>query len=222
MKTEKKTDSHLQNGLQEQIIYGTPVNVSQIDLLSVLMGHSDKAAAIASAFPALSELEGASVTELSAIPELDATDVARLLASWELSRRRARECGRRGTPISDCQAAYEALAPHLRGETREVVLALALDCKARLICPPITISIGTLTHSLIHPRELFRPLIKYAACSCAIAHFHPSSGDPTPSSEDLELTARLRDAGELLGIPVNDHLVIGDGQFVSLADRLLM
>jgi DNA repair protein RadC len=207
---------------QEQLLYGHLTNLSNLDLMSALLGCPQKAQMVIAACPMMTALEDASVTDLLAIPTINEVDVGRLVASRELSRRRSCENGRRGTPITDCQAAFEAIAPQLRGEKREVVLALALDTKARLICPPLLISIGTLNHALIHPRELFRPLIKLAAYSCVLAHFHPSSGEATPSPEDLELTARLRDAGELLGIPINDHLVIGDGYFVSLAERLLM
>lgn len=207
---------------QENLLYSNPASFSNFDLLAVLLDDQEKAAALVQAYPSLSELEDASAIELMELPTIGNEDVARILAARELSCRRAKERGRKGTPIIDCDAAHEVLKPYLNGEAREVVLALALDTKARLICPPIIISIGTINHALIHPREFFRPLIRCAAYSCVLAHFHPSSGEATPSSEDLELTAHLRDAGELLGIPVNDHLVIGDGYFVSLASRLLM
>jgi DNA repair protein RadC len=69
----------------------------------------------------------------------------------------------------------------------------------------------------IHPREVFRPLVRMAAAGAVLVHNHPS-GDPTPSAEDVELTRRLREAGALLGIPVIDHVVVGDGSFRSIAE----
>ncbi|OPZ81272.1 MAG: hypothetical protein BWY76_03084 [bacterium ADurb.Bin429] len=83
------------------------------------------------------------------------------------------------------------------------------------------ISVGSLNASLVHPRELFHAAISRKAAAIIVAHNHPS-GDPTPSKEDLALTARLKQAGDLLGIPVLDHLVIGDNRFVSMKERGLM
>lgn len=73
----------------------------------------------------------------------------------------------------------------------------------------------------MHPRELFKAAIKYLAAAVLLAHNHPS-GDPTPSKEDLALTERLKQAGEIIGIPVLDHLIIGDGRFLSLKERGLL
>jgi DNA repair protein RadC len=83
------------------------------------------------------------------------------------------------------------------------------------------ISVGSLNASIVHPREVFHAAITRKAAAVILLHNHPS-GDPAPSKEDLALTARLKQAGELLGIPVLDHLVIGDNRFVSLKERGLM
>jgi DNA repair protein RadC len=80
---------------------------------------------------------------------------------------------------------------------------------------------GTLASVDVHPREVFRRLIVDAAAAAFIVHNHPS-GDPEPSADDLALTARLRDVGQLVGIPILDHVVIGSDGFVSLADRGLI
>jgi DNA repair protein RadC len=77
---------------------------------------------------------------------------------------------------------------------------------------------GTLNASLVHPREVFRAAIKYSSASIICAHNHPS-GDPAPSPEDISLTKRLVEAGQLVGIEVLDHLIIGDGRFVSLKEQ---
>ena len=83
------------------------------------------------------------------------------------------------------------------------------------------ISIGSLNTSLVHPREVFRPAIRKACASVILIHNHPS-GDPTPSSEDIAVTRRLYEAGRLLGIEVLDHVVIGDGRFVSFREKGLL
>lgn len=80
---------------------------------------------------------------------------------------------------------------------------------------------GSLNASIVHPREVFRAAIKCSSASLVCAHNHPS-GDPTPSPEDISLTTRLVEAGQIVGIEVLDHLIIGDGSFVSLKERGLM
>lgn len=84
-----------------------------------------------------------------------------------------------------------------------------------------TLSIGSLNASIVHPREVFRAAIKCGSASVVCAHNHPS-GDPTPSAEDIRMTNRLCEAGEIVGIDVLDHIVIGDGKFVSLKEQGLM
>ncbi|MNP75255.1 hypothetical protein D3C76_1722840 [compost metagenome] len=80
---------------------------------------------------------------------------------------------------------------------------------------------GSLNATVVHPREVFRSAIQRSSASILCAHNHPS-GDPTPSHEDIELTQRLMEAGEIIGIDVLDHLVIGDGTFLSMKERGLM
>jgi len=198
---------------------GTTSHLSNHDLLSVLLGRDSLATSLLEKYSSLVDLEQAPPTELN---ELLGHTPTNLLAAREISRRTAEEKVRRGTPILSAEDAYQLLRPLLRGEKREVVLALALDTKSRLTCPPITISIGTISSAPVHPREIFRPLIREAASSCVLAHLHPSSGEPIPSPEDIMLTARLREAGELLGIPVVDHIVLGTGCYLSMSSRGLL
>ena len=194
--------------------------ISTLDLLSVLVGEA--AGPLLARYPMLSAIDDASAQELSSLPELTDADIARLLAVRELSRRRATEKALKGTPIMSAEAAVDIIGPLVRNEIREVVIVLALDTKKRLVCPPITIAIGTNDSVPCHPREVFRPLIRISASSCIVAHLHPSSGEPVPSPDDIMLTMRLKEAGELLGIPVVDHIVIGRGSYISMADRGLV
>jgi DNA repair protein RadC len=130
-----------------------------------------------------------------------------------------------GRPILSAPAtAVEWLtgAGALPFDGREVFRALTLDARHRLISSHV-ISVGCLTASLVHPREVFRPAILDAAAAVVLCHNHPS-GDPEPSAEDMALTRRLAAGGALLGIEVVDHLVIGDGtgKWVSLKERGLL
>jgi DNA repair protein RadC len=108
----------------------------------------------------------------------------------------------------------------LRHEAREHFKALLLDTKNQVL-RIATISVGSLNESIVHPRELYREAIRHSAAAVIVVHNHPS-GDPTPSPEDIEVTLRLRDAGRLIGIDFLDHLVIGDGRWVSLKERGLL
>ena len=113
-----------------------------------------------------------------------------------------------------------SLFSFLANETKEHFIALHLDSKNCILCID-QVSSGSLNASIVHPREVFKGVLLSSAAAVILIHCHPS-GDPTPSREDLELTGRLREAGELLGIRVLDHVIIGSGCYVSLADRGLM
>ncbi|OPX92134.1 MAG: hypothetical protein A4E52_00136 [Pelotomaculum sp. PtaB.Bin013] len=84
-----------------------------------------------------------------------------------------------------------------------------------------TVSIGTLSSSQVHPRELFKFAVKNSAAAIILVHNHPS-GEPTPSREDIDITGRLADAGKIMGIEVLDHIIIGDGKFVSFKEKGLL
>ena len=105
------------------------------------------------------------------------------------------------------------------GETDREVFAVALLTIRHRVLGLHTVSVGCLTSSLVHPREVFKPAILAGAAALLLAHNHPS-GDPEPSAEDIALTRRLVSAGQLLGIEVLDHLILGEsGRFVSLRER---
>lgn len=112
---------------------------------------------------------------------------------------------------------YQLLRQEAASWDREHFLVLALDGKNRLLGVE-TISVGTLTASLVHPREVMKGLLLANAAAFIVAHNHPS-GDPTPSAEDVAITQRLREVGELLGIRLLDHVIIGDGRYRSFSDE---
>ncbi len=142
----------------------------------------------------------------------------RLACAFELGRR-AGSAERPSAPAChSAEAVHAVVAEELAGRERERFLVLLLDGKHRLQRVE-QVSEGTLTTSLVHPREVFRAAIREAAAAVIAVHNHPS-GDPEPSAEDLEVTRRLRRAGCLLGIPLLDHVVVGGGRYVSLRERL--
>ena len=101
---------------------------------------------------------------------------------------------------------------------QELFVALGVDVRNRLVID-VEVARGVLTGVEVHPREVFRPLIRAAAAGVILVHNHPS-GDPAPSLEDLDLTRRLRDVGQLIGIPVIDHIIVGDNGYCSVAEWL--
>jgi DNA repair protein RadC len=141
---------------------------------------------------------------------------ASLLAAFELGRRVASLRLRRGDPIRSPADVHRHFHPLLRDASHERFLVVLLDGRHRVIRPVLT-SQGTLTASLVHPREVFAPALREPAAAVVLVHNHPS-GDPTPSREDREITARLAAAGEILGIPVLDHVVVAEQGYVSLRE----
>jgi len=142
--------------------------------------------------------------------------LALVRAGLELGRRAAATPLVLGEAVRDAGAVYGHVGGRLAQLEREVFLVLLLDGRNRLL-GELRISEGTLTAALVHPREVFAPAIRLTAAAIVLVHNHPS-GDPTPSPEDTALTDRLRRAGELIGIKIVDHVVVGQGRFVSMAE----
>lgn len=108
----------------------------------------------------------------------------------------------------------------LMRETKEMFLTVHLDGKNRMIAMDV-VSIGSLNQSIVHPREVFKTALLSNAAAVLLVHQHPS-GDPNPSSEDLSITRRLKEAGEVMGIKVLDHVIVGDGEYVSFVEKGLL
>lgn len=124
------------------------------------------------------------------------------------------------SPLQPFSSAAQVAAffSFLGRETKEHFLALHLDNKNHLLCLEI-VAIGSLTAAVVHPREVFKSALLSSAAGLLLLHNHPS-GDPEPSREDLDISRRLKDGAELLGIRLLDHVILGgEGRYVSLADR---
>lgn len=137
----------------------------------------------------------------------------------------AAELGRRARPdprpvVDSARTAVGLVPAAMRAARKEHFLVLCLNSRRQLVHQE-TVSVGTLSASLVHPREFFSPAIAHAAAAVVAVHNHPS-GDPAPSAEDREVTRRLSRAGELLGIPLADHLVVCDGGWFSFREQGLL
>jgi DNA repair protein RadC len=124
-----------------------------------------------------------------------------------------------GTRYTAPSQVYETFSFLMR-ETKEMFLTLHLNGKNSLICLDV-VSIGSLNQSIVHPREVFKTACISNAAAILCIHQHPT-GDPTPSGEDIAITRRLKEAGEIMGIKLLDHIIIGDGEYISFVERCLL
>ena len=164
------------------------------------------------------DLDETSTAELVSEAGLTTRNAEKTKAIIEIGKRWIRASKvRRPQIISNSRDAYDVLRPFLAHKYQESFISMLLTAKHQVI-DIIEISRGTLTSSLVHPREVYRSAIKNAAAAVIVAHNHPS-GDPKPSKEDRTLTTRLHRCAIDLGIQFMDHLVIGDARFISFADE---
>lgn len=167
------------------------------------------------AYPDLGKLAGALPEDLTALG-FSPADIVRLAALFEFAKRFSEREFLPGAAFRASGDVYAHYRERLAGEPVELFYAVLLDnkhCKLR----DVMLSKGSLTSSIVHPRDAYLPVIRYGAAAVIFVHNHPS-GDPTPSREDLEITRRLREVGELVGVRVLDHIVIGQGRYVSFVD----
>ena len=214
---------HTERPRERMLAYGANA-LSQAELLAILLrtgtrSHSSVhlAQQILLKYGHLRNLVDVSVDELTSIKGIGQAKAIQLLASIELGGRIAKSKLGDVVTVKTPRDAAMFIMEDLRYLKKENFVCLFLNTKNHIIAQE-TLSVGTLNASLVHPREVFRSAIRFSSASIICAHNHPS-GDPTPSSEDITITRRLVDAGNLLGIDVLDHIIIGDGQYVSLKEQ---
>ena len=198
--------------------------MSNSELLAILLrsGNQDESALrlaehLLERQGGLAGLCGATAEALEQVKGIGEAKASTVLAAIELGRRVALLEPAQRLTIKTPDDVAALLLPRFRYESREHFLAVLLSTKNHVLKTAV-ISIGSLNASIVHPRELFREAINCRAAAVILAHNHPS-GDPTPSPEDVALTRKLVEAGSLLDIPVLDHLILGDGKFISLKEK---
>lgn len=165
----------------------------------------------------LAGLGHATIEEVEQVRGIGEAKAVTLLAALELGRRLASLAPLDRTAVRSPDDIAALLLPRFRYESRESFVAVLLSTKNHVLKTSV-ISVGSLNASIVHPRELFREAINASAAAVIVAHNHPS-GDPTPSPEDITLTRKLVEAGNILDIPVLDHVVLGDGKYVSFKEK---
>lgn len=193
------------------VLDGRADTLSDASLISAIVceGVRDVGGAVLAAHACPDGLWRACSQDLMRIPGIGPAGAARLLACLELARRASAWPASDRPVVSTPEDVVALCATQLRGLDREHFWALILSTKNRLL-RMVEVSVGSLNTSIVHPRELFKEAVRSSAASIVVVHNHPS-GDPTPSSADIQLTRRLAKAGEVLGIELLDHVVVGDG-----------
>jgi len=197
--------------------------LSDAELLAIILrtgvrGASavDHGRAIMEEFRDFRQLAAAGVAELCKVKGLGPAKAAQILAALEIARRYGEHEFKPGESLRGSGDVYAHFRERLADERREHFYAVLLDNKHRKI-KDVAVSQGSLTASIVHPRDVFAPVVRESAAAVIFVHNHPS-GDPTPSKEDIEITRRLREVGELMGVRVLDHIVVGKGRYVSFVD----
>lgn len=209
----------LDHGPRELLLAGRADNITDEGLLAVLIGErgDEGVQRLLAEHPIPDGLWRVCAEDLVALDGVGPAGAARLLACLEMSRRAASWRSPARPTVNTAEDVVELCAGQLRGLDREHFWSLSLNIKNRLLRMS-EVSVGSLNASIVHPRELFKDAVKASAASVVVVHNHPS-GDATPSGADIQLTRRLVKAGDVLGIEVLDHVVIGDGgEFSSLRD----
>jgi len=211
---------------REKLIKLGPIYLADTELLAILIlnGSSKKklnaidcARLLLKEYQDLRSLSNLTNTELCRIPGIGPSKASRIQAAMEIARRVASNRKEKGMVFNSSQDIFDTYSVALRDKKQEIFMVILLDSKNKFIREE-RISLGTLNRSIVHPREVYNPVIREAAAAVIFVHNHPS-GDPQPSEEDILLTRRLVEAGNLLGIKVLDHIIVGEGVYYSFFDE---
>lgn len=165
----------------------------------------------------LAYLTELSFEELTSIKGIGKCKAAQIISTLELSKRISASKGESKMKITSPKDVTNILMEEMRYLKKEYFKIILLDTKNQIISIN-DISVGSLNSSIVHPREVFNVAIKRSSASIILVHNHPS-GDPAPSKEDINVTKRLNQCGDIIGIKVLDHIIIGDGNYISLKEK---
>jgi DNA repair protein RadC len=212
-------------GPREKLLAHGGERLSDAELIAILLGCGHRgssavelAAAVMDRSGGLAPLSRASPRELLGVLGIGEARATRLAAAFHIGRRAIEAPAGIDISIRCAADVYQRVRGRLSALRQEVFLVVALDSR-NVVIDEIEVCRGGLNAVPVHPREVFRPLIREAAAAVVLVHNHPS-GDPSPSPDDVALTERMREVGELVGIPVLDHVVVAAGGYRSIAEEL--
>ena len=219
-------DMALEERPREKMILNGPDSLSDAELLAILIRTGTKqlnaiqlAKAIIKKADNIRYLQDLTIEELESINGIGQTKAVQIKAALELSKRIASFKPEK-YKIKNPWDIYKYYMESLRYQYKEIFKVVLLNTKNEII-KDMDISIGTLNSSLVHPREVFREAIRRSSNKIILVHNHPS-GNAEPSKEDKNITIRLKECGELIGIEVIDHIIIGDGVYFSFKENMLI
>jgi DNA repair protein RadC len=212
---------------RERLMKAGPEALSSAELVSIILGtgvRGQTALALASAvlrdFGGLRGIAAASTGDLAAQKGIGPAKAVRLKAAVELGRRAVTLDPEELAQVTGPGDVARLLMGEMRYLDREHFRVVLLNAKHRVL-DVVTVSVGCLDSSLVHPREVFKECLKRNSACVILVHNHPS-GDPTPSADDVAITRRLASSGLILGIEVLDHIIVGDNRYSSLKELGLM
>jgi len=212
---------------REKLLKLGPQFLSDAELLALLIGSGtngitavDLAKRLLVEHKTLATLASKEVVELIRMKGIGPASGARILAAFEIGRRIEIGQGKKKIKINSPDDVVKFYLPMLRGLKKEIFKVILLDSGNKII-RDVTISQGTLNASLVHPREVFKAAIDYLAAGIILLHNHPS-GESAPSMEDRKITSQLIKAGEVMGIPVLDHIIIAENNYFSFGKEGLL
>ncbi len=201
-----------------------PESLGSTELLALVLGTGTRTRGVVSlaehllsAFGSLQDLSQARSEEIDQVVGMGPAKAAALIAAFELGRRAHGPAPAARYAVRSPEDAGRLLLPLMRHLDREHFRVVLLNTKHEVMAV-VEVAVGNLDSAPIHPREVFKEAVRRSAAAVIVAHNHPS-GNPEPSGDDLAITDRLRAAGRIVGIDVLDHLIIGNGTFVSLRER---
>ncbi len=207
---------------RERLIKKGPSALSDSELLAIILRTGSRKENVINLSHRLlkeyniKQLSQINIAQLMSVHGIKESKAAQIAACFEIARRLESFKEAEKPRVSSPEDVYRWIYPKVREQKKEMFIELCLDTKNRIIREDI-ISVGSLNSNIVHPREVFKLALTESAANIIVVHNHPS-GDPTPSREDIEITKKLARTGEIMGITVLDHVIIGDRRHFSMKE----
>lgn len=208
---------------RERLIRNGPESLSNAELLGIILRTGSREENVVNLCSrilteySIKQLSLANVSRLMQVHGVGKAKAAQIAAVFELARRLETFVEEPKRKVCSPKDVYTLMYPKMREQKKEKFITLCLDTKNQILKEEV-VSIGSLSASIVHPREVFKSALMESSASVIMVHNHPS-GDPSPSREDIMVTEKMVEGGKLLGIDVLDHIIIGEGRYVSLKDE---
>jgi len=208
---------------RERLIRNGPESLSNAELLGIILRTGSREENVVNLCSrilteySIKQLSLANISRLMQVHGVGKAKAAQISAVFELARRLETFVEEPKRKVCSPKDVYTLMYPKMREQKKEKFITLCLDTKNQILREEV-VSVGSLNASIVHPREVFKSALMESSASVIMVHNHPS-GDPSPSREDIMVTEKMVEGGKLLGIDVLDHIIIGEGRYVSLKDE---